>query len=198
MKAIARRFITTHGIMFQIERNGKIVSEALGLPNHESSTSKPFIGMLQDADVAIGDWLINPNNDRFYVTDKISDYAFSEFQQYKIFYLTEAQYNSRQKIDSAPTFHIENAYGSVIGTQTGVTLNYGTAIREARNQVESTDSSDKEDLQQIINLLEMVVNDQVTPHKGLFSKFSAVMERNSWITGSISAALLSWLTSQIH
>lgn len=64
-------------------------------------------------------------------------------------------------------------------------------------QIENSTSPDKEELQQIINLLEMVLNNQVPAQKGLLSKFSAVLERNSWITGSIASALLSWLTTQI-
>lgn len=194
---IARNFIETRGITFQIERNGKILSESLGLPNYEKATSKAFIGMLEDADVSVGDWLINPHKERFYVEDKISDYAFNEFQQYKLFYLTEAQYESKKSPSSPATFHIENAYGSVIGTQSNVTLNYNDSIRNAKEQIASLDSPDQEELQQIISLLEMMVNNQVPPQKGLFSKFSAVMERNSWITGTITSALLNWLTTQV-
>lgn len=62
----------------------------------------------------------------------------------------------------------------------------------------SSDSPDKEDLQQLLSLLEMLVNDRIPAQKGMLSKFSAVMERNSWITGAISSTLLGWLMSQIH
>lgn len=34
-------------------------------------------------------------------------------------------------------------------------------------------------------------------HCSILSKFSAVLERNSWLTGSIASALINWLTSQI-
>lgn len=195
---IAKKFIESRGIQFQIERNGAIVSDALGLPNHESSTNKAYIGMLNGVDVEVGDWLTNPSNERFYVEDKISDFAFGEFQQYKLFYLTEAQFNKNRKSESATTFNIGAAYGSVIGTQSIVNMNYNNSIQSAREQIAASASNDKEELNQIINLLEMVVNNQIPVSKGLLSKFSDVMERNSWITGSIASALLSWLTTQIH
>lgn len=195
--SIASNFIKSRGITFQIERNGNIISESLGLPNHEKATGKAFIGMLENADVAVGDWLINPNKERFYVEDKISDYAFNEFQQYKLFYLTEAQYKSQNVHMNNATFHIVNAYGSVIGTQANVTLNYNDSIQNAKKQITSLDSPDKEELQKIISLLEMMVNNQLPPQKGLLSKFSSVMERNSWITGTIASTLLNWLTTQI-
>jgi hypothetical protein len=195
---IVKQFIDRHGVTFKIERNGKIVSCAPGLTNHESATSRAYIGMLKDADVTSGDWLINPENERFYVEDKVSDFAFGEFQQYKLFYLTESEYKQKNTASATNIFNIGTATGSVIGTQANVTLNYNESIQNAKEQIAASESPDKEDLQKLISLLEMLVNDQVTPQKGLFSKFSAVMERNSWITGSISAALLSWLTSQIH
>ncbi len=66
-----------------------------------------------------------------------------------------------------------------------------------KERVEQEQSEDKEDLKKIISLLEMVVNEQVPPSKGLFSKSSAVMERHSWIANSVAATVLSWLMSQI-
>ena len=185
--SIASRLIQSHGILFQIERNGEIITTALGLPNHDQITAESFIGMLENADVEIGDWLINPNNERFYVKDKISDYAFHEFQQYRLLYLTEAQYHSKQSMHSVTTFNIQNAYGSVIGSQSSVVMNYNAAIQNAKKEIEASNSPDKEDLDKIISLLEMIVNNQLSPQKGLFSKFSSVMERNSWITGTITS-----------
>lgn len=195
---IAKKFIESRGINFQIERNGAIISSALGLPNHEDSTSKAYIGMLEGVDVEVGDWLINPSHERFYVEDKISDFAFGEFQQYKLFYLTEAQFSKSRATESNTIFNIGTAYGSVIGTQSVVNMNYNSSIQSAREQIATSDARDKEELNQIINLLEMIVHNQVPISKGLFSKFSEVMERNSWITGSIASTLLGWLTTQIH
>lgn len=196
--SIAKKFITTRGTVFRIERNGEFISTALGLPNHEKATQKPYIGMLQDADVNIGDWLVNPANDRFLVKDKIADFAFNEFQQYKIFYLTEAQAKKESSASASTIFNIGTATGSVIGTQSVVNMNYNDSIQNAKKQLENSSSPDKEDLKQLINLLEMIVNNQVPVSKGLFSRFSEIMERNSWITGSISSALISWLTTQPH
>ena len=67
-----------------------------------------------------------------------------------------------------------------------------------KEQVQSSSSPDKDDLQQLLSLLEMLVNDRIPAQKGMFSKFSDVMERNSWITSAISSTLLGWLMSQIH
>ncbi len=192
----AQTFIKQRGINFHIERNGFIISDLKGLPNHEQSTSKAYIGFLPGSDVVVGDWLINPSNERFYVHDTITDYFMGTVSQLKAYYQTVSEYNSTSA--AANIFNIGTANGSVIGTQANVLLNYNDSLQNAKKLIASTDSPDKEDLQQIIALLEMVVNNHVIPQKGLFSKFSDVMERNSWITSAISSTLLGWLMSQIH
>lgn len=192
----AQTFIKQRGINFHIERNGCIISDLKGLPNHEQSTSKAYIGFLPGSDVVVGDWLINPSNERFYVHDTITDYFMGTVSQLKAYYQTVSEYNSTSAATNI--FNIGTANGSVIGTQANVLLNYNDSLQNAKKLIASTDSPDKEDLQQIIALLEMVVNNHVIPQKGLFSKFSDVMERNSWITSAISSTLLGWLMSQIH
>lgn len=189
-------FITGRGIMFRVERNGCIISEIQGLPNHEKSTSKAYVGFMPKSDVVSGDWIINPANEKLYVKDTATDFFMGEASQLKAYYQTVAEYNSTTTATNI--FNIGTANGSIIGTQANVTLNYNESIQNAKEQIASSDSPDKEELQQIISLLEMVVNNQVPPQKGLFSKFSAVMERNSWITSAISSTLLGWLMSQIH
>lgn len=193
----AQFFISERGIMYQIERNGNIIDELKGLQNFNQNTSRKYIGFMPRSNVKTGDWLINPANERLFVQDVETSFSFGEESELQAYYHTSNEYNSKQS-EQKNIFHIENAYGSVIGTQSTVSLNYTHTLQEAKKHLDSIDSSDKEELQQIISLLEMIVNNQVPAQKGLFSKFSDVMERNSWITGAISSTLLSWLTSQIH
>ena len=77
-------------------------------------------------------------------------------------------------------------------------MNITSSIQEARERINSSDSDDKEDLKQIINLLEMVVNNQVPAQGGLLSKFSSVIQRNAWISSPISSIVLNWLITQVH
>ena len=89
----AQTFIHQRGIIFHIERNGNIISELQGLPNHEKSTSKAYIGFLPGADVISGDWLINPSNEKFYVKETITDYFMGNASQLKAYYQTSTEYN---------------------------------------------------------------------------------------------------------
>lgn len=90
-------------------------------------------------------------------------------------------------------FNIENATNSVIGTQSNVTLNINNAIKEAREQINSSNSNDKAELHEIISLLEDVVNNKVPIKKGLLSKFTASIQRNAWITSPITSIVLDLL-----
>lgn len=191
-------FIDRQGIMYSVERNHEEIAAYKGLINREQSTNKRYISFHVGTDIQIGDWLINPSGDKYFVTDKETTTFAGQPHDLKCMIQTEAETKRSNGIPATNIFNIGSATGSVIGTQANVTLNYNESIRNAKEQIATSESPDKEDLQKIISLLELIVNDQLTPNKGLFSKFSAVMERNSWITGSISAALLSWLTTQVH
>ncbi len=192
------RFLNMHGVDVSIERNNDIIQTIRGLFNSENDTHKKYCGFMPGTDIRPNDWIIKvETGERFHVTDTESQTFQGKLQQIKAFYQTETEYNNSQKDVQQPIFNIQNAYGSVIGTGNTATINYNSSIENIKSAVEATDSPDKEELKQIVSLLEMVVNNQVPASKGLFSKFADVMERNSWITGSIAGSLLSWLLSQI-
>lgn len=190
-------FLKRSGQPFKVERNGEVLFTVDGLPNHETVTKRQYIGFVPGTDIKPNDWVINSLGERFFIEDIKTTFLQKEPHCLNAYYLTQAEYQKSTQQNST-VFNVQNAYGSIIGTQSHVTLNYNDSIRKARELIDTSDTKDKDELNQIINLLEMVVNNQVPANKGLFSKFSAVMERNSWITGSIMSVLLSWLTSQIN
>lgn len=191
-----QELIDTNGIMYQVERNGSIVSNLKGFPNHEKSTSKKYVGFMPDSDIQPGDWIINPANERLFIADVLTSFIQGEKKQLKAYYKTMSEHNSETKATNI--FNIGNASNSVIGTQSVVTMNITSSIQEAKERINSSDSDDKEDLKQIINLLEMVVNNQVPAQGGLLSKFSSVIQRNAWISSPISSIVLNWLITQVH
>lgn len=192
----AQKFINDRGIMFKVERNGSIVSELKGLPNHEKSTSRKYIGFMPESDIQMGDWIINPANERLYISDTVTDFFLQQKSQLKAYYQTVAEHNTKAEKATA-IFNIEDATNSVIGMQSTVTMNINSSIQEAKEKIASSDSSDKEELLQIISLLEMIVNNQVPAQKGLLSKFASVIQKNSWITSPISSILLNRLLIQV-
>lgn len=184
------------GQKFTVERSGATIHEILGIKNTEKNSRRKYIGFQPGSDVQPGDWVINEANDRFQIIEIETEFFQGVQNQLKAFFQTEQE--SSISNSSSASFHIENAYGSVIGTQSVVNMNYQTAVPALREQINKSDSCDKEDLNKIIDLLQMVLDGQVPASKGLFSKFSEILERNSWITGSIASTLLTWLTTQIR
>lgn len=191
-----RGFLQRSGVMFSIERNGEALNSEKGLMNREQTTQKRYIGFLPGTKIEIGDWLINPSGDRFFVYDKETATFAGKPNQLKCYIQTENEHKT-QPSNSGTIFNIGSATGSVIGTQSVVNFNYSNAIHQLKDQVTATDSPDKSELEAILTLLEMVVNDQVPPQKGMFSKFADVLKRNSWFATPMMSAILGWLTSQI-
>ena len=174
-------------VKMRIERNGEIVATLQGLPNHEKATRRAYIGFEPGSDIQIGDVVINPANERFHIIDVRN--SFVRAIQIKAYSLSETEYTqSREKHETA-VYNIGNAYGSVIGNSSNATINYQMGFQE---------TPDREQVEKLISLVEMMVNGEVPAQKGLLSRFSETMEKHSWLTSSISSLLLSWLTQLPH
>lgn len=182
-------FLKPHGINYTVCRDKSQQRTELGLPD------KGFIMFRPGTDIKASDVLVNPAGEKYHVAKTETEFAYGKPHFLKAFYQTEQEYNAAKQ-SSAPVFNVQNAYGSVIGTGNQATINYNSAISELKQEVSADTSADKEQLEKIVTLLEMVVNNQVPPSKGLFSKFREVMERNSWITGAVANALLNWLLTK--
>ena len=173
-------FLRPYGINYTLRRQNEPDREERGLPD------TGYIMFRPGTDIVESDILINPVGETYHVVRTETEFAYGKPHFLKVFYRTEQEY-SATKQSSPPVFNIQNAYGSIIGTGNQATV---------RQAVASDTSTDKEQLEKIVDLLEMVINDQVPPSKGLFSKFREIMERNSWITGSVANALMSWLLTK--
>ena len=191
-------FFDSHGVTMQIERNEKIVAEAIGLPNHEKATGKAYIGFRSGTDIRTGDVIINPAKDRLRVVHIENSYFHKQVQQNKVFYQSEQEYLLKQSQQSSTVFNIGTAYGSVIGNYNTATTNYQTCLSELHTRVAAESSPDKEQMEKLINLVEMIVNDQIPVQKGILSKFSSLMERHTWLSGSVASTLLGWLIQSLQ
>lgn len=189
-------FINRMGILYTVKRDTQPDRTEKGLINHEKSTGLAYIGFLPETDIKRDDVLINPSGDVFYVIETLTDSVLGKPYQLKAYYQTAREHELIQQ-NSQSVFNIQNAYGSVIGNNNQATINYNSVLSDLKERVSQESSDDKEDMEKIISLLEMVVNNQVPPSKGLLSKFSKVLERHSWLSSSVASAILGWLMSQI-
>ena len=196
-----KRFLAMHGVKYEIHRDGKLVCTVDGLPNHEQSTNKAYIGFMPGTDVREQDLIIGPAGEKLFVQEVLPQYVHHDVMQLKALYLTEQELNA-QKSSTQTIFNIGSATGSVIGTQTSVSFHYnynadmldlGKSIAELKKQVDAASSPDKEELGKIVDLLEEIVRDKKPVEKGILSRFSDVMQRHEWITSPVMSVLLSWL-----
>ena len=196
---IFENFLKRHGIDMRIERNGEIISTIPGLPNRETATSRKYVGFRPGTDIKVDDVVITPANERLYITETQASYFQKHPEEIKAFYMTEAEKHRKETEQrQSNVYNIGTAYGSVIGTANTATINYKTNFQELRERAELENAPDKEQVQKLIDLVEMIVNGQVPPQKGLLSRFSETMERHSWITSAVASALVSWLTQIPH
>lgn len=151
---------------------------------------------MPETDIQPGDVLESPVHEKFYVTDARTAFFAGKPHRIMAYYQTEAERNCTVQ-SQAPIFNIGSAYGSIIGTGNNAVVNYNASLQSLKDKVEKSASPDRESMEKIVSLLEMIVNNQVPPSKGLFSKFSDVMERNSWLSNSVAATVLGWLISKI-
>lgn len=187
--------IAKMGQEFSVERNGIIVGVCDGALSHDNR-GKRRIAFYPEADVLPCDWVIDASGKRFYVEDTETAIIMDKTPYAKYAYvLTEIEHGKSEAPPSA-VFNIGEAHGSIIGTQANAIVNYADCIVNMRTQIESSDSDDKVELQELVNLFEQITKNKTLPQKGIFSKFSVVMARNSWITNPLASALLSWLASQ--
>lgn len=196
---IFERFLRMHGLDMKIERNGEVIALIPGLPNRETSTNRAYIGFRPETDIKIDDVVITPANERLYVIETQASYFQKQQEEIKAFYLTEAEKKQRESEHrQSNIYNIGTAYGSVIGTANTATINYQTSFQEMRELAAYESSPDREQLDKLIDLVEMIANGEVPAQKGLLSNFSATMERHSWITSAVASALVSWLTQSPH
>lgn len=189
-------FLRQMGIDYIVKRGSQPDRTEKGLINTEQSSGRKYIGFMPGTDIKPDDVLVNPSGDLFYIIETLTDSFNGKPHQLKAYYQTKREHELSKQQPQA-VFNVQNVYGSVIGTNNQATINYNASIGEMKEKVTSELSPDREDMEKIISLLEMVVNNQVPPSKGLFSKFSDVMERHSWLSNSVAATILGWLMSKI-
>lgn len=72
MDNMFERFLDNHGIPYKIYRNGNLIGEVEGLTQNES------VDFQIGTDIEKGDVIVNPGNERLYVSDKKTFFAHKE------------------------------------------------------------------------------------------------------------------------
>ena len=181
-------FIKDQGIPFSIIRNGSTVATEQGLPNYDKNRNKKYVNFLPTVDIREDDTLVFPDGKVVFVFEAVPEYFNKKIEFFNAYYQTKREMEESSQSGST-VFNIGTVTNSVVGNNNTVSF----SIQEMRSKAEQEGGADKEALQEIISILENILTGQEAPKQGLFKKFAACMERNSWITGAIASALLGWL-----
>lgn len=181
------------GINFEIIRDNNKVGNCEGVFTYEKATNRKYIALRLDSGVKENDVLVNSVGEEFYITETGTEFWEKEPSEKKAFYKTKYELTNRQTDNAInTTFNIGTINNSVVGNNNIATINCQDIISDVKSKVESF-PEDREEFKQIISLLEEIAEEKLTPRKGLFSKFSSLMEKHSWLTGSIANFVISWL-----
>jgi DNA-binding PadR family transcriptional regulator len=97
--------------------------------------------------------------------------------------------------DTGTTFQFYgNVQGSVIGTHNTAELTNTFDFRAIGQRIEEEGGEDKEELRQALALMQRLLERGEYLDRGALSRFSCVMEKHSWFTGSVTQALLGFAT----
>lgn len=179
--------LATSGQYFVIQKNSEQFRAILVL-----NQGQPRIDYENHVNLVSGDWIINSSGQRLFITQ-----TFNLSQYYKSSnYITEYEYNLRNQNSTVYNINANSIDNSIIGNQSNAVININTQLDKIKSDIENSSSTDKEELLKIVKLLEEIISKQEPVKKGFLYKFSEVLQRNSWITGSIASLLLNMFLSQ--
>ena len=101
---------------------------------------------------------------------------------------------------SLPSINIGTIQGNaIVGNQQNAVFNIGSTLPEIRefiNKSTEIDKLDRQQLQELIDLANMVVNNNLPITGGFFGKFRPLFTKYGAITGAIIQSLIPWLLNR--
>lgn len=185
---IFERFLKLHGINYSIRRNGKTLFTCQGLPNVDRENPTAYIGFRPETDIQVGDWLINPSGDEFYVHDKKTEFIHGKPIHLSAYILSKQEYNKVST--SQAVFNIGEVHNSIVGTQQNASIANGISAESLNELISRHNTLDKELLKEMVETLESVISGKEPVKKGILSKFAGVLQRNEWITAPLATFVL--------
>lgn len=178
------RMINNFGKNFDVLRDNVVVGHVKGIYDDE----KCIVSFNPTTDIKVGDTINSEYGESYLIVNR--QILTKNGKPHHIEAKCKDQ-NEIQPQTSSPVFNIGTVNNSVIGTYNIV--NVTAAIDSIKAQIQEKGGEDKESLNEVVGLLEQILNNQTPVKQGMFSKFSEVMERHSWITSAISSAFIGFL-----
>ncbi len=88
-------------------------------------------------------------------------------------------------------------HGSVIGTHNTTELTNNFDFRSVEQRIENEGGEDEEELYAALEEVRNLLESGESLDRGALSEFSGVMERHSWFTGAVAAAIIGFATQMV-
>jgi hypothetical protein len=169
-------------------REGRLVgmfeiAEALGM----DFTPEGDIGRLLETANYLGEVGLIKNHMKNYATLSITSEGIDEVEG-----------NKRQETHPTTSFTFNApVHGSVIGTDNTAELTNSFDFRRVEIEIEERGGEDEEALREALEEIRHLLERGENLDRGALARFSTVMERHSWFTGSVMQALLGFATQTV-
>ncbi|WP_342546649.1 hypothetical protein NST69_17890 [Paenibacillus sp. FSL P2-0089] len=187
--------------IFNVYRKNKDIGTLEGIKYNELSTGRSYIVCNTNSDIQPGDILVSQfTKEEICVEDIQSEGLHKGAIFQKKAYYTNKYDNERlqNKVQhNVTSFNIGSAQNSVIGNQSNASLVNIFNVVELEREIEQKGDEDKEELRSMINEIKEMFEDSEKVKKGSLSRFSGIMQKHSWITGSVAKLGLDFLLGPI-
>ena len=173
---------------FELVRNNKTVAN--DLDGFFCGNKYPSSIQLEtDVIIKDGDCLVDTKTGNEYFIDNVKPLGSNS---YILHYLTPSQVS---RLQNSP-INIGAIHGNaIVGSQANATINIGNSFEEIRKYIDaaSVSEQDREDLQKLVNAVEAAIDNDMRLSKGIFQKYSRLLEKHEPIIAAIAQPIIQWL-----
>lgn len=191
------KVIDINGENFSVTRNSNIVGEFKGVATTENSSNRKIVMFYPGADVKAGDWIKGKvSGNKFYIIEISNQAIKDEIILLRAYTQTKLEIENSKKQTENVSFNIQNANGSIIGTQSNANITNSYNLDELQTSINKEDQPDKEQINELINMLKAITENNVPIQKGTLSKFEDLLAKHEWLTGALAQSLFGWLAGR--
>ena len=184
-----------HGEMHRVLRDGVESIQVNGLKNRKKTEgNRPYIMLLDDADVRVGDTLVGVLSEQPYLIDEVRPaVSRGERDGLDAFYTTERQ-RSEAKQQVTQSIQIDTNYGMV-----GMITDSSQTFSFDREAIDVEIDRLGEDVEELHRLVRQVseLSDKTQIKKGSFEWANDLLVKHPWIAEKVLPAILKFVTSNL-
>ena len=189
-----RALFSRSGEWFRVIR-GTETARVQGVRSSEKEPSRHYIYLRPTEDVKADDVLVSePSAERFVVTEVRTQVLKGKVRCLHAFYQTPFEIEQEKKAVASQggTFNIGTAHGSIIGNQQTATIHNTFDFAALDGEIDKRGGADTAELKAMIAEIKDILAKSEQVPRGVFTRFSDVMERHAWLAEPVAHIVLLW------